>query len=110
MVRGPHPPPPLPSNLVLVQSLSTRNQDGHTDVVIRADKPLQYRISRLALPERVVVDIPQAALARGIEPTVTNSDPLTQVRLSQATPDSVRITLDLTVFGQFESALSPDGR
>src|SRR5437879_13040642 len=66
-----------------------------TIVRIQGDGPLNYHVTRLSDPPRVVVDFDQARLAAPRNDVASDYDPVRRVRLGQSQPDQVRVVIAL---------------
>ena len=73
-----------------------------TIVRIQGDGPLNYHVTRLSDPPRVVVDFDQARLAAPRNAVASDYDPVRRLRLGQSQPDQVRVVIDLTSSAQFK--------
>ena len=70
--------------------------DGRVRLEVDADRPVEPRLMFLPLPDRLVVDVPDAVLGAGWSTMPGDGDIVVQVRAS-ATPDGgVRLVADLT--------------
>ena len=70
--------------------------DGRVRLEVDADRPVEPRLMFLPLPDRLVVDVPDAVLGTGWSTMPGDGDIVVQVRAS-ATPDGgVRLVADLT--------------
>jgi N-acetylmuramoyl-L-alanine amidase len=68
-----------------------------TRVVIERDKPIKFLAQELKNPDRLVFDILNSRIGSSVnkDPLPVNDGLLKQVRVSQNTPDVVRVVLDL---------------
>ncbi len=70
---------------------------AYTRIVIERDKPIKFLAQELKNPDRLVFDILNSRIDASVnkEPLPVNDGILKQVRVSQNTPDVVRVVLDL---------------
>ena len=66
-----------------------------TVVHVQGNGPLNYHVTRMSDPPRVVVDFDGARLATPRNTVASDYDPVQRVRLGQARPDQVRVVIDL---------------
>ena len=66
-----------------------------TVVRVQGDGPLNYHVTRMSDPPRVVVDLDGARLAAPSNTVASGYDPVLRVRLGQFRPDQVRVVIDL---------------
>jgi len=66
-----------------------------TVVRVQGNGPLNYHVTRMSDPPRVVVDFDGARLATPRNTVASDYDPVQRVRLGQARPDQVRVVIDL---------------
>ena len=66
-----------------------------TVVRVQGDGPLNYHVTRMSDPARVVVDFDGARLATPRNTVASDYEPVQRVRLGQARPDQVRVVIDL---------------
>jgi N-acetylmuramoyl-L-alanine amidase len=70
---------------------------AYTRIVIERDKPIKFLAQELKNPDRLVFDILNSRIDASVnkDPLPVNDGILKQVRVSQNTPDVVRVVLDL---------------
>jgi type IV pilus secretin PilQ/predicted competence protein len=73
-----------------------------TIVRVQGDGPLNYHVTRLSDPPRVVVDFDEARLAAPRNIIASDHDPVRRVRLGQSRPDQVRVVIDLVSVAPFK--------
>jgi type IV pilus secretin PilQ/predicted competence protein len=73
-----------------------------TIVRVQGDGPLNYHVTRLSDPPRVVVDFDEARLAAPRNIIASDHDPVRRVRLGQSRPDQVRVVIDLASASTFK--------
>jgi type IV pilus assembly protein PilQ len=73
-----------------------------TIVRVQATGPLNYHVTRLSDPARVVVDLDQARLTAPHNTIASDYDPVRRVRLGQPRPDQVRVVVDLANPAEFK--------
>jgi hypothetical protein len=65
-------------------------------VVIKGEGPLNYRVTHLMNPERVILDFTRARLASSTHTVASSLQPVSRIRMSQFSPDIARVVIDLT--------------
>lgn len=73
-----------------------------TIVRVQGDGPLNYHVSRLSDPPRVVVDFDAARLIAPRNVIASDHEPVRRVRLGQSQPDQVRVVIDLAAVTPFK--------
>jgi type IV pilus secretin PilQ/predicted competence protein len=73
-----------------------------TVVRVQGDGPLNYHVSRLSDPPRVVVDFDAAHLIAPRNVIASDYEPVRRVRLGQSQPDQVRVVIDLAAVTPFK--------
>ena len=66
-----------------------------TVVRVQGNGALNYHVTRMSDPPRVVIDFDGARLAATRNTVASDYDPVLRVRLGQARPDQVRVVIDL---------------
>jgi N-acetylmuramoyl-L-alanine amidase len=79
----------------LVQEINFLANNPETKVVIKTNFPAKYTVANYSNPSRLVLDFRGATLGEKIVPLPGDGKWITNVRLSQFDPDTVRIVLDL---------------
>jgi hypothetical protein len=95
---GPTPParvPGVPAAVPLILELRPEIVGDDVQVIIQADGPLAYKSFVLERPSRVVVEFQRAQLAMGDNTLDVGNAILRRIHLSQPSPTSVRVVLDL---------------
>lgn len=93
-----------------VTGVEVHDIDGRLQATIRGTGKLKYATSLLVSPPRIVVDLPDTALAADILPLAVSHDLVRQIRTSQHSPDAVRVVIDLarpTTYSVFTSSDRP---
>lgn len=83
---------------------------GRAGATIRGTGKLRYRTSILINPARIVVDLPDTVLATDIGLMPVSHEIVRQIRVSQFSPDTVRVVMDLsreTTYSVFTSSDKP---
>jgi hypothetical protein len=82
----------------IVRHVTVRGNDHDLDVEITATKPITPRTQMLTDPDRLIVDLPEARPAAGLQKMAVNRGELRNVRvgLLSANPPITRVVLDLT--------------
>ena len=73
-----------------------------TIVRVQGDGPLNYHVSRLSDPPRVVVDFDAAHLTAPRNVIASDHEPVRRVRLGQSQPGQVRVVIDLAAVTPFK--------
>lgn len=84
--------------------------DGRAGATIKGTGKLRYRTSILVNPARIVVDLPDTVLAADTAPMPVSHEIVRQIRVSQHSPDTVRVVMDLsraTTYSVFTSSDRP---
>ena len=68
---------------------------GQTEVSVLGSGHLTYHVSRLANPDRVVLDFARSHLKTSDKSIASNLDPVREIRLAQFTPEVSRVVIDL---------------
>jgi type IV pilus assembly protein PilQ len=89
------------SNATAVAQVGVDRVGQQTVVRVQADGALNYHVTQLSDPTRVVVDFDGARLTAPRNTIVSDYDPVRRVRLGQARPDQVRVVIDLATAAQF---------
>ncbi len=84
------------------------DRDGRGEAVIYGTGSLQYETSSLAAPPRIVVDLPETVLTSDVLSVPVSHPQVTQVRVSQFTPEMVRVVLDLVKSATYSVSTSSD--
>jgi len=82
------------SSETAVAQVGVQRVGQQTVVRVQGDGPLNYHVTRMSNPPRVVVDFDGARLATGTT-VASDYDPVQRVRLGQFKPDQVRLVIDL---------------
>ena len=78
-----------------IQQVRLAEDAGKTEVVVLGSGHLSYHVSRLANPDRVVLDFESAHLKTSDKNIASNLDPVRDIRLAQFTPEVSRVVIDL---------------
>ena len=90
------------TSVTAVAQVSIDRVGQQTIVHVEGDGPLNYHVTRLSDPPRVVVDFDQARLAAPRTAVASDYDPVRRVRLGESRPNQVRVVIDLTSTAQFK--------
>jgi N-acetylmuramoyl-L-alanine amidase len=78
-----------------VQRIRLRAAPDHTRVVFDASGPVEYRLTPLHNPERLMIEVPRARTGAGISRQQEGGGLVTSIRAAQGLKDAVRVVLDL---------------
>ncbi len=78
-----------------IQQVRLAEDGGKTEVVVLGSGHLNYHVSRLANPDRVVLDFSGSHLKTSDKNIASNLDPVRDIRLAQFTPEVSRVVIDL---------------
>jgi type IV pilus assembly protein PilQ len=68
---------------------------GQTEVSVLGSGKLNYHVSRLQNPDRIVLDFAGSQLRTSTKQIPSNLDPIREIRLAQFTPQVSRVVIDL---------------
>jgi N-acetylmuramoyl-L-alanine amidase len=91
-----------------IRNLKVSEQGDGTRVLLELSGSVRHKVTTLHNPERVVLDVPGAHLARGVRGT-SGSGSVRQVRIS-ARPRDVRLVIDLAQPAVAKSFLTKPGK
>ncbi|HET9177314.1 MAG TPA: AMIN domain-containing protein [Terriglobia bacterium] len=95
-----------PAGPAVVSGISIQPESqGETTIDIASSRPVPYRVSQLAHPFRLVIDLQDARNASGQEVYPVNSPVLKRVRIGQRSPgesSTVRVVADLEGYPIFD--------
>ncbi|HEX5410731.1 MAG TPA: AMIN domain-containing protein [Terriglobia bacterium] len=96
----------VPAGPALVSGISIEpGSTGETMIDIASSRPVPYRVSQLANPFRLVIDLKDARIASGKKIYQVNSPVLKTVRIGQRSPDdahAVRVVAELQGYPIFD--------
>lgn len=94
-----------------IEALRVGSHPDRTRIVLDADGPIDYRLSRLKGPERVVLDVENAVIAFTAENHTFDGTAVLGVRHTRRSGNGLRIVLDLSQddLSVRRFALGPDG-
>jgi len=89
--------PPAAANQPAVRKVDVQQIDRNVQVTLVLDQPIPYDVHRLDHPDRVYLDLHGARLAPELsgKTVFVNKGAISDVRLAQSQPDTVRVVLDL---------------
>ena len=89
--------PPPASNLPALRRVDLRFADTNAQVALVLDQPIPYDAHRLDHPDRVYLDLHGARLTPELsgKTVFVQKGGLSDIRLAQSQPDTVRVVLDL---------------
>lgn len=86
------------SETATIKNLRISNNSDKVRIVVDADKEVDYQSFALSSPDRVVIDLNDAALAKNIEKEVDiNSKYASKVRVAQFKDNVVRVVVETDV-------------
>jgi type IV pilus assembly protein PilQ len=83
------------SNFESINQVKLSENGGQTEVDVLGSGRLNYHVSRLANPDRVVLDFAGSHLKTSDKSIASNLDPVREIRLAQFTPEVSRVVIDL---------------
>jgi AMIN domain len=94
------PPPPAAaaaSNQPAVRRVDSQFMKGNAQVTLTLEQPVPYDAHRLDHPDRVYIDLHSARLPAELagQTLFVNKGGVSDIRLAQTQPDTVRVVLDL---------------
>ncbi len=89
---------------VVVRHIGVLRGKSGMEVEILASAPVTPKVMKLAAPDRVVLDLPNAVMAGRLRPIVVNGPEVKAVRMSrfQAEPPVTRVVIDLAAARDYE--------
>ncbi len=78
-----------------IKQVSLAQNGDKTEVNITGSGKLDYKVTRLSNPDRIVLDFSGAHLKTTEKNIASNLDPVREVRLAQFTPEVSRVVIDL---------------
>ena len=78
-----------------IRDVKLQENAGGTDVNVTGSGPLNYHVTRLPNPDRLVLDFEGAHLNTVERHIPSNLDPVREIRLAQFTPEVSRVVIDL---------------
>jgi len=106
--QGAKPAAAQASSMTVLAQVGVDRVDQQTVVRVQGDGPLNYHVTRLSDPARVVIDFDAARLAAPRNTIGSDYDPVRRVRLGQSQADHVRVVIDLTTTAEFKVKKTDD--
>jgi type IV pilus secretin PilQ/predicted competence protein len=78
-----------------IEHVQLEQAGGDTEVNVTGNVPLTYHVSRLAHPDRVVLDFSGAQIKTSERSIASNLDPVRAIRLAQFSPEVARVVIEL---------------
>jgi type IV pilus assembly protein PilQ len=78
-----------------IKQVSLAQNGDKTEVNITGSAKLDYKVTRLSNPDRIVLDFTGAHLKTSEKNIASNLDPVREIRLAQFTPEVSRVVIDL---------------
>ena len=86
--------PAVNSGTAQIARMRSLVQPDHTRLIFDADRALSYRLTELTNPDRLVLDLEDAALAQPLKPSELNRSFISHIQ-SESYDKGLRVTLDL---------------
>jgi type IV pilus assembly protein PilQ len=83
------------STFEAIKQVSLAQNGDQTEVNVLGSGKLNYHVTRLSNPDRIVLDFSGAHLKTSQKNIASNLDPVREIRLAQFTPDVSRVVIDL---------------
>jgi len=84
-----------PADFQNIEQVNLAQVGAQTEVNVVGSAKLNYHVSRLHNPDRIVLDFSDAHLKTSEKNIASNLDPVKEIRLAQFTPQVSRIVIDL---------------
>ncbi len=78
-----------------IEHVQLEQAGGDTEVNVTGNVPLTYHVSRLAHPDRIVLDFSGAQIKTSERSIASNLDPVRAIRLAQFSPEVARVVIEL---------------
>jgi type IV pilus assembly protein PilQ len=78
-----------------IKQVSLAQNGDKTEVNVLGSGKLDYKVTRLSNPDRIVLDFTGAHLKTSEKNIASNLDPVREIRLAQFTPEVSRVVIDL---------------
>ena len=78
-----------------IEHVRLEENGGDTQVNVTGSEPLTYHVTRLANPDRIVLDFAGTKVDLAERNIPSNLDPVREIRLAQFTPEVARVVIDL---------------
>jgi type IV pilus assembly protein PilQ len=84
-----------PAGTEAIKQVTLGQNGDQTEVNVLGSGKLNYHVTRLQNPERIVIDFTGAHLKTSEKTIASNLDPVREIRLGQFTPEVSRVVIDL---------------
>jgi type IV pilus assembly protein PilQ len=84
-----------PAGTEAIKQVTLGQNGDQTEVNVLGSGKLNYHVTRLQNPERIVIDFTGAQLKTSEKTIASNLDPVREIRLGQFTPEVSRVVIDL---------------
>ena len=84
-----------PAGTEAIKQVTLGQNGDQTEVNVLGSGKLNYHVTRLQNPERIVIDFSGAHLKTSEKTIASNLEPVREIRLGQFTPDVSRVVIDL---------------
>jgi type IV pilus secretin PilQ/predicted competence protein len=84
-----------PSGIEAIKQVTLAQNGDQTEVNVVGSGKLNYHVTRLQNPDRIVIDFTGAHLTTSEKNIASNLDPVREIRLGQFTPEVSRVVIDL---------------
>ncbi len=78
-----------------IEHVRLEQSGGDTEVNVAGSAPLTYHVSRLAHPDRIVLDFAGAQVKTSDRSIASNLEPVRAIRLAQFSPEVARVVIEL---------------
>jgi type IV pilus assembly protein PilQ len=85
----------IPSSLQAIETVKLNQNGQQTEVNVVGSGKLNYKVTRLQNPDRIVLDFNGAHIKTAEKNIASNLDPVRDVRIAQFSPEVSRVVIDL---------------
>jgi type IV pilus assembly protein PilQ len=85
----------IPSSLQAIETVKLNQNGQQTEVNVVGSGKLNYKVTRLQNPDRIVLDFTGAHIKTAEKNIASNLDPVRDVRIAQFSPEVSRVVIDL---------------
>jgi type IV pilus secretin PilQ/predicted competence protein len=101
--------PAKPSGIEAIKQVTLAQNGDQTEVNVIGSGKLNYHVTRLQNPDRIVIDFTGAHLTTSEKNIASNLDPVREIRLGQFTPEVSRVVIDLREPAHFNVNATENG-
>ncbi|MFZ0911332.1 MAG: type IV pilus secretin PilQ [Candidatus Acidiferrales bacterium] len=84
-----------------IEHVRLEQSGGDTEVNVTGSAPLTYHVSRLAHPDRIVLDFTGAQVKTSDRNIASNLEPVRAIRLAQFSPEVARVVIELRALAPY---------